>query len=552
MSEQIPNSKDEPLADERELKDKRSGDEREELYKAIISAYPDHAALERVIDYKLNENLDVIAGTGTHGDVVYRLIKWANAEGKLETLIVALYNDKSSNQQLKAIKQKLLPNASKPGNLTFDNVPITFSDRLRKLLPVSKRITTVSVGVTALVAVMRLFGILQGAELWFFDQMMQLQPIEEQDQRLLVVEVTKKDIDNQKGFRQGSLTDETLLNLLNKLLQNQPRAIGLDIHRDFPTQTPKLFNLLKSNSPIFAVCNVGDLTQNNDGVKPPPEIPRERLGFSDSLSDSEGLVRRQILSMQTLENSPCWSSDKKPVNTALSLELARHYLNKPYEEPFKDEKIHLPLGNTAFEQLYGPYRGGYSIWTDLYGYQLLLNYRRSCSEKNKNNCSPEFIAKKVSVEDVLKTDLLEKYSLKDRIVLIGVTDVSYEAPWFTPFSSAGNQPISGVVMQAQMVSQILSAVLDKRPLLKVWSIWYEMLWIMFWSLVGGTIACLYPSNLCPSKRYLIIYGGIAFIGLCSCCFFFFISSIKWWVPFVPPTLALLGTEGIVVFIKLKI
>jgi Effector-associated domain 1/CHAT domain len=87
-----------------------TGDEREELHKAIINAYPDHAGLERVIDYKLNENLNVITGTGKYGDVVYDLIKWAGAEGKLESLIVALYNEKPGNQKLEAIKQKLMPN----------------------------------------------------------------------------------------------------------------------------------------------------------------------------------------------------------------------------------------------------------------------------------------------------------------------------------------------------------------------------------------------------------------------------------------------------------
>ncbi|MBW4594104.1 MAG: CHASE2 domain-containing protein [Brasilonema angustatum HA4187-MV1] len=394
---------------------------------------------------------------------------------------------------------------------------------------------------------MRLFGLLQASELWFFDQMMQFQLIEPQDNRLLVIEVTKQDIDSQKGFRQGSLTDETLLNLLKKLLKNQPRTIGLDILRDFKTQTPELSNLLKSDPRIFAVCNVGDFTQNNDGVQPPPEIPRERLGFSDFLSDSGGVVRRQILNMQTRENSPCWSSDKKPVNTALSLELARRYLDKPYEEPFKDGNIPLPLGSTAFEQLYGPYRGGYSIWTDLDGYQLLLNYRRSCSEQNKNNCSPEFIAKRVSVEDVLKTDLLEKYSLKDKIVLIGVVDVSYEAPWFTPFSSAGNQPMPGVVMQAQMVSQILSAVSNKRPLLKVWSIWYEMLWILFWSLVGGFLA-----RFIHQPRKLIVFGGVVFISLYVVCLMFFITPIKFWIPFVPPALSLVGTGVVMVFIRFNV
>ncbi|MEI2580745.1 effector-associated domain EAD1-containing protein [Scytonema sp. PRP1] len=86
-----------------------TGDEPEELHKAIINAYPDYAELERVIYFKLNENLNVIAGTGKYGDVVYELIKWADAEGKLETLIVELYNNKPGNPKLKAIKQKLMP-----------------------------------------------------------------------------------------------------------------------------------------------------------------------------------------------------------------------------------------------------------------------------------------------------------------------------------------------------------------------------------------------------------------------------------------------------------
>ncbi|MEH2248107.1 hypothetical protein [Nostoc sp.] len=32
-------------------------------------------------------------------------------------------------------------------------------------------------------------------------------------------------------------------------------------------------------------------------------------------------------------------------------------------------------------------------------------------------------------------------------------------------------------MQAQMVSQVLSAVLDKRSILHVWSWWGDILWI---------------------------------------------------------------------------
>ena len=408
----------------------------------------------------------------------------------------------------------------------------------------------ISMWVTFITIALRLFGFLQASELWFFDNMMQLQLIEEQDTRLLIVEITKKDIEDQKGIRQGSLTDDTLLQLLKKLQQYQPRTIGLDIYRDFPTQNSDLSKLLQNNPLIISVCNVGYTTQNNQqGVKPAPEISRNRLGFSDFLPDNEGIVRRQILSMDTNEHSPCWSSkpDNKPVNTSFSLELARHYLNKPYEEPSQDVNRNPPLKSTAFKPLYyGSNQGGYSIWTDFDGYQVLLNYRRSCSEKDKNNCSPEFIAKRVTLGDILKTKFLERYPLTDKIVLIGVTDYSYEAPWSTPFSSGGEQQIPGVIIQAQMVSQILSAVSGDRPLLKVWSLWNEIPWIFAWSLVGGILPQLYHS-----KRSLIVFGIIAFTSLYIICLVFFISPIKRWIPFVPPAFTLLSTGGTIIFIKFQ-
>ncbi|WP_017315036.1 CHASE2 domain-containing protein [Mastigocladopsis repens] len=419
----------------------------------------------------------------------------------------------------------------------------------------------ISTGLTTLVVFMRLCGIFQASELWFFDQMMQFQPTESQDDRLLVIEVTKEDIDKQEGIKRGSLTDKTLLTLLKTLLkypQNQPKTIGLDIYRDFATETKefsqpenkKLSNLLKTESRIIAVCNIGDLSQNNKGTAPPPEIPTKRLGFSDFLSDSEGIVRRQILSIETPKSSPCWSS-KEPVSNAFSLELAQHYLGKQYEE-IKDRSIRLRLGDTTFDLLDGRHRGGYSFWTDLEGYQVLLNYRVSCSEKKKNDCSPQYVAERVTLDDVNKSDFLTKYSLKDKIVLIGVSDYSYEAPWFTPFSSKGHAPIPGVIIQAQMVSQILSAVDTKnpRPLLRVLPIWYEILWILFWSLIGGAIALLRFSSiprLRLSTKGLIISGGVVFISLYCSSLIYFITPVKYWVPFVPSALTFLGTGGVVLY-----
>ncbi|AFZ26107.1 putative transmembrane sensor domain protein [Cylindrospermum stagnale PCC 7417] len=399
-----------------------------------------------------------------------------------------------------------------------------------------------SMGITVLVVVMRWLAILQASELYFFDQMMRMQPIEEQDNRLLVIEITKKDIDSQDGTRQGSLTDETLLNILKTLLknpQNQPRVIGIDLYRDFETKTPDLSSLLEKNPLIFGLCNAGDDSVKNDGVAPIPELPSTRLGFSDFLADSDGIIRRQLLSMEIPKGSPCLSKvDGKFIDTAFGFRLAQRYLNQSADDLLPKFKLLDASHGGSFFTL---------LENHLEGDQVLLNYRISCSEDNKTKCSPEFVAPRVTVGDVLKPDFLDRYSLKDKIVLIGLNEYSYELPVLTPFSSATKQPVPGVIVQAQMISQILSAVEGKRPLLQVWSIWYEIVWIFGWSLLGGTLAQFYRS-----KRKLIFSGGIAFTSLYIICLVLFnLLPMKRWVPFVPPALTFLGTGVIVVFIRIQ-
>jgi CHASE2 domain-containing sensor protein len=128
--------------------------------------------------------------------------------------------------------------------------------------------------------------------------------------------------------------------------------------------------------------------------------------------------------------------------------------------------------------------------------------------------------------------------VKHRIVLIGVTASTTADRWKTPFSSnapPNQNQIPGVFVQAQMVSQILNAVLDRRPLLWWWPEWIEVFWVWGWAVVGGILG-LYV-------RQLIYLGLTGFIGLgvlFGICFVIFTQA--GWVPLVPSVLALLMTE----------
>ncbi|MDF5726770.1 MAG: CHASE2 domain-containing protein, partial [Rhizonema sp. PD38] len=92
----------------------------------------------------------------------------------------------------------------------------------------------------------------------------------------------------------------------------------------------------------------------------------------------------------------------------------------------------------------------------------------------------------------------------------------------------------GVLLHAHMVSQILSAVLDKRSLLWVLPAWGEILWICSTSLVAGILAVDSRSQL-----QLVIYITAELLTLYGCCFVLLLSG--GWMPFLPSALGLVLT-----------
>lgn len=417
---------------------------------------------------------------------------------------------------------------------------VSVSDRpkQRPVLPtrhIFSKAFLASVVITSLVVGVRQLGMLQSLELQAFDHLNQLRPIEEPDPRLLVVSVTEADIQAQnQEMGQGSLSDRSLLRLLQKLEKYQPRAIGLDIYRPLAVQPsyPDLKTHLRQNNSLIAVCKVSDPDTDELGVGSPPEIPRERLGFSDVIADNDNnTVRRQIIHLTPPLTSRC------STKYAFSLQLALQYLDTKGIAAEVTPEGNLQLDNVVLRRLKS-HTGGYKNIDDR-GYQLLLNYRPFRSLED--------IAPQVTLQDILNdrisSDLVKE--LKNRIVIIGVTAPSASDYWFTPYN-AGQQPfqkqIPGVFLQAQMVSQIISAVLDKRPLLWVWDQWSEVLWIWGWSIVGGFFALRLRSLL-----YLTTAITLTLATLSSMSFLILLNG--GWIPFVPSALVLVITAGSVAVYK---
>ena len=379
-----------------------------------------------------------------------------------------------------------------------------------------------SIAITGLLMGVRYLGVLQPWELRAFDQLMQLRPHDMPDSRILVITVTEEDVKAQHAEKpQGSLSDKSLAQLLEKLEPYQPAAIGLDIYRDYAVgkDYPKLAERMHKSHRLVAVCKVSN-PQGKSGVAPPPEVSSDNLGFSDILLDGDRVVRRHYLALTPPPLSACDAS------YALSVQLALRYLYDKGVELKFPAKDTWQLGKLKFKPL-ETHTGGYQ-GIDHRGHQILLNYRSSPS--------PDAIAPQITLTDVLGGKF-NPAIVKDKIVLIGTTAKSYEDYSLTPYIYQGrSQTIPGVMLQAQMVSQLVSAVLDGRPLLWSWPLWGEVIWVWGWSVTGGLLA-LYLRR--PS--YLVLAVGVGFVVLYSSASILLIV-LGCWIPLVPATLALAGNN----------
>ncbi len=392
----------------------------------------------------------------------------------------------------------------------------------RRRLRTGALVLLTSMVITFLAIGIRQVGLLQAWELKAYDTLMQMRPAEQPDPRILLVEINESHL-NQYG---NPIPDAILTQTLEKLERYQPRVIGIDIFRP-PSQQAKSTDLAphwQQNSNLIALCSV---KQNNNpnkpGIAPPSEVPANRIGFSDLVVDPDQVLRRHLLFMQLVANSPC------ATELSFSSQLALHYLKGDRIQPQTTSQDQFQLGTRIFNQLRsntGAYRS--LPLSNLGGYQILLNYRAS-----------KTIAQQVTLTEVLQ-DKVNPNWVKNRIVLIGITAPTTDDNFFTPYSTSQwpYQTVSGVVIHAQKVSQIVSAVLDKRPLLQVWSQRLEVIWIWGWSVLGG-LAIWRSHSLLNLALASIMTAGI----LSGVCFVLLIQGS--WVPLVPSALGLIATAGIV-------
>ncbi len=386
----------------------------------------------------------------------------------------------------------------------------------------------VAVFPTIAILAFRGLGWLQPLEWTALDIYFQLRPQEAADKRIVIVGFEEKDI---KALKTVQLSDKLLAQILTKIKQQKPRVIGLDFYRNVPVDKgySELVQVFKTTPNLIGVEKiVGD--KYYPKIDPSPVLKRlNQVASVDTLVDGDGVVRRALLFPTT--------GNGEKVLPNLGLALAMIYLKKQGIVASYGTERNMLLGKTLFERIrandQGKSNAGSYINLEAGDYQMLLNYR---------NSSQGFT--KVSITDIL-SGRGSQDSLRDRIVLVGVTAPSFNDRFATPYSwNLNDTPIEmpGVEIQAQIASFILSSTLDGKPTIKTLNEFLEILWIVSWSgliiILGNIWQRTSDSNNFATGFFLklIIGSLVAAVTVVGISYLAFLQG--WWIPVVPPFLAL--------------
>jgi len=353
-------------------------------------------------------------------------------------------------------------------------------------------------------------GWLQFGEWWGIDLLFQLRPQEPVDSRIVLVGFTAEDMRQLKTSR---LSDAQLARLIENIKLGHPRVIGMDIFRDYPIPPGEeaLISIFRTTPNLIGVGKqTGKRGDPDYEVIEPPPIPPEQIADVSAVLDGDDVQRRGFLYPVT----------EKQSIPSLGLALAYRYLKPQGIVPQSGTHGGLfDLGSVTFF----PFKNntGVYVQTDDGSYQILMNWRKAAFQR-------------VSVTEVLNGEISSQI-FREKVVVIGGYAPKVGDEFLTPFSrglTSTPRKIFGMEAQAQLTSQVLSAVLEGRPLIKVWSEPWISLWSLVWGL--GAFGVITSQNRSWWKGLIVILVGTC--GLLLLSYVAFLGG--YWLPLVSPMVTL--------------
>lgn len=358
-------------------------------------------------------------------------------------------------------------------------------------------------------------GVFKQPELWVYDSLMRSHLNEPPDRRIVIVEISEADIQKLRW----PFSDRIFAKLINQIAIAKPAAIAIDKYLDIPVLEGRaeLVAAIKNAGNVINAKFIATVA-GRSGVDPASDLePISRYGYVNLPIDKGAIVRRAAIVGDT---------------GSFALEIANLYLQKLHNKQieFNPTAIQFKAGNQVIPRLtanYGAYRQ-----QDDSGYQMMIRYRGNVR-----------FFEHIQVSDVLDGKVASE-KLRDRIVMIGVTAQSLKDSYPVPVT-VDDDVMYGLEIHANIVSQLISATLDNRPFIQVWSNDLENLWILIWILVGGGIATFIPSAFKNMGLFVILVSSL--IG-----FSYFAFAQFLWTPLFPALIGFLVANVTVTAYQLAI
>lgn len=296
---------------------------------------------------------------------------------------------------------------------------------------------------------------LQPLELGVYDLNFRIRSPETTDERIVIVKWDEEDID---AFKETTISDRTITLLLQKILEQKPRVIGLDIYRDIPVSSPQLsdgenLKYSKALQDLFSTTdNILGIEKVIEPIVNPPSILKQKdlVAASDVPVDEDKIIRRAYIYPETNKEG------KAAGLPYLGARLAYEYLADEnfHAEGYGPEAKALNIFREDKKTILKPLESfiGRSN-NDRYSFSLLVNWRKA---------NPAF--RSISVIEVLNNRVAANY-FTDKIVLVGGMSTTTTDRHIVPLNRFNERVFYGVEIPAHLASSIISAALDGRTLI---------------------------------------------------------------------------------------
>ncbi|MEM1238920.1 MAG: CHASE2 domain-containing protein [Cyanobacteria bacterium P01_H01_bin.26] len=318
------------------------------------------------------------------------------------------------------------------------------------------------VGIIATVLGARSFGAFHALELMVLDRFLTLNTqlsIESTDGDITLVEIDPPYVQGsvEKGY---TISADSLADIVETIFANEPTVVGADIvsYRITGENQERLRSLINQRSNLITVANYSSNSVNS--AEPIAGLTggqlAEQVGFNDLIFDRDGIIRRAFLGFHL-------NNEADNFKTSFAIQVTKgHFASKAQADEGKRIKLEngiKDLKTMRFDTREIPRLVSNYGYTDQQtkGIQTLINYR--------GNPKPFEV---VTASDLLEPQTDRSSLIKDKIIILSLAGAArdFAIPTAIVDSSSGESPLaSGIDIQTHIISQIVQAVEEQRPLI---------------------------------------------------------------------------------------